>query len=161
MRDPAQPLRRRLYLLALVMVVLAIALAVSACQPTGSTRCDSVLVPQNVSIGDHGAVLRCDPSYDPDEPATAIFIVQWNRERPIVWLWPDRIDDDRVLRLLAWIGDGEVVAHARGMVPATYKAGVPASVAVWAGHYAWCREQIPGVGASGYSVPAEGCGAYL
>lgn len=143
-----------------VVFVLVAGLAVAACQPTGSPRCDSALPAQNQSIDDHGAVLRCDPSYDADEPANAIFVVQWNRAEPIVWIWDRRVDDDRVLRVLAWIGDGEVVARARGMVPSSYSAGVPAAAAVWAGHYAYCREIIPGVGASGYSPPVDGCGNY-
>ncbi len=129
-------------------MVVGLALACVACQPTGSPRCDQQLGVQATVIELNGGVLRCDPSYDKDEPATATHVMQWNRGKPIWWLWadtrfPQRIDD-YWLEVDGWVGVYELQAFHDGRVPDFYisvqKWGVP--VDVEADAYRWAVQQM-------------------
>lgn len=159
MRDPAQPLRRRLYLLALVMVAVAIAIASAGCEDTHSTRCNDLLGRQNHSITDlHGWHFECAPPFSAPSSESG-----WANESSraggaiprTVYLWPGLVDDDRLLRILAWHEDGHVVESIRGLSFSTQGAREE-----WASRYAWCEEEIYGVGIPGYGPPPDGCEAY-
>lgn len=117
--------------------ILLFAFVATACHPTNSARCDRQIPGQAIAVEQAGGWLRCDPSYDSDEPANATLVVQWNRYRPDgtrepqAWLWERRIDD-RWLQLDAWALVYEVRAWRAGRVPTWYldvqKWGVPADV---------------------------------
>lgn len=119
------------------LVAVALVVALAACHPsTNAARCDTLVDQQAELVGRNGGWLRCDPSYDADEPAAATRVVQWNRYRdgarePQAWLWERRLDD-YWLRVDAWMLVYEVGAWRAGRVPAFYldtqKWGVPADV---------------------------------
>lgn len=117
-------------------LLLVIAIAFTACHSTNVARCDRQISDQAVALEQAGGWLRCDRSYDSDEPATATLVVQWNRYRdgvrePQAWLWEHRLDD-YWLQIDAWMLVYEVNAWRDGRVPAFYldeqKWGVPADV---------------------------------
>ncbi len=111
--------------LAIALAVLA-SVALVGCNDTHSTRCNTMLAAQIQQTNDLGGIVQCDPSYDPDEPATAQFVVQWNRAQPIVWIW-ERRNTDYMLRIHGWMGVYEVQAYNDGRVRG-YDAGVPVAI---------------------------------
>lgn len=123
-----------------IRLLLALAVLIgtlTGCHPTSNVaRCDNLLAGQEETIANMGGWLRCDPSYDPDEPANAQMVVQWdiynNGQRvPVVWLWDRRLDD-RFLRIDAYEGSCEVYNYLAGRVPDWWlnvqRWGVPAAV---------------------------------
>jgi len=105
-------------------------LTLAACEPTGHDRCDRLLIAQHVEIEAHGWRLRCDPADAPH--------LGWaDRSTRTVWLWPDRMPDDRVLRRVAWHELGHIVAWERGV------DGTGQQAEEWADAYSWCREPLP------------------
>lgn len=130
--------------------VLLVALVLTGCHPSSNVaRCDRQLDVQQEQIAGMGGWLRCDPSYDSDEPSTATHVMQWNRflpdgtRQPYWWLWDRRLDDYQ-LALLAWVGVYETRAWRDGRVPAFYLDvqhwGVPADVEADA--YRWAATQL-------------------
>ncbi len=109
-----------------------------ACNDTHSTRCNTLLAAQIQRTNELGAVVQCDPSYDPDEPSTAQFVVQWNRAQPIVWIW-ERRNTDYWLRVHAFMGIYEVIAWKDGRVVG-YDAGVP--IAIEQEALNWAQAQV-------------------
>lgn len=131
----------------LVLAVLAV-IPLAACEPTGHPRCDNLLGAQRFEIEARGWLLRCDPPasfhYDGGYQPSG-----WTDHKTrTVWLWPDRIPDDRVLIKTAWHELGHIVYGEHG-----YR-GTQADEERWADGYAWCREPIFGI--SYLSMPT-GC----
>jgi hypothetical protein len=129
----------RLHRAGLAALVLLASAAAAACQPTGHPRCDA-LVAQRVLADDLGYQIRCDPDFPGTSP-TGRAIVGWaEHDERILWLWPDRMTDTRVLRKIAWHELGHVVWDRQG------RTGTQADEERWADGFSWCQEQLAGVG---------------
>lgn len=115
----------------LVGAVLLIVIMLVAChsESWGTERCDYELHNQGVQIEKMNADHSCEPSYDVDEQSNCpnnicTFVVQWNREKPIVWVWERNISDNHWLKVYASQGECHVRAYREGRVIG-YDAGVP------------------------------------
>lgn len=148
MRDPAQPLRRRLYLVALLFVVFAIVIAASACEETGTPRGDALLQPQATAVASMGWRLRTDPpaSYHPPDG-----VLGWTEEKTLTaWEWLGEIPDDAVAGMIAWHEAGHVWE---------FHTGRYLHDEARASQWGWCSggQFIAGVGMPGWGPPPEGC----
>ena len=68
-----------------------------------------------------------------------------------VWMWPDKMLDNRVLRKVAWHEVGHVVWERQG------RTGTQVQEERWADGYAYCAEPIAGVS---YAVRPSNCRDY-
>lgn len=125
-----------------VLAAALLAVTLTACQPTGSPRCDV-----NASILDeieaHGWTVDCTPGFPnrgTDDGETWFPILGWaDHARKTVWIWPDNITDGQIRKTL-W----HELGHVTRLTDET-----DAEI------YAWCREPIDGVGYRLATLPTE------
>lgn len=157
-----------------VALAVSILLTGAACEPDGTPssnpghpRCDGRIGAQWVAIEAVGWTLDCRGEFTPPGGelgwANATSTAGGAVPRT-VYLWPDRMPDDRVLRAVAWHEAGHVEQRRRGYVAPARTAPVSEVRAweQWAWWYSICREYVPGVGFGDfYTWPPDGCGGYL
>lgn len=135
---------------AVAAVVLTFAAAISACQPTGHPRCDA-LKAQRAVAETLDFQIRCDADF-PGVSGEGRSVLGWTDYKTrSIWLWTNKMGDDRVLRKVAWHELGHVVWDRKGL------AGTQAAEERWADGYSYCTEPIAGVG---YSSRPKDCRGY-
>src|SRR4051794_31046008 len=118
-------------------VVIAVATVMGPCgpwQPSGSPRCDQVIPAQHYEIEAHGWKLDCN---DHNEFAWPQGVTGWaDSGSYTIFIRQSHIDDDRVLRKIAWHELGHVVFGERHITGVNEEW--------WADGYSYCREPISG-----------------
>ena len=143
------PTRSPHRIIAILFVLTSVA-GLSACQPTGSARCDK-LVAQISRAEGLGYRLRCDAPF-PGQSNSGRLVLGWtDHSTDTIWIWPARLLDDRALRKVAWHEVGHVVWERR------HRSGTQAEEERWADGYAYCAEPIAGVS---YSIRPTDCRTY-
>lgn len=128
--------------------VLVAGLGLTACNETGSPRCDTVLLEQNIRLGDMGWTLRCDPDRLGYQPPS--WVTGWaNTTDRIVAVWPNRLPDDRTLGMIAFHEYGHAWLDVHGQPQDETRAS----------QIGWCTGgwKIDGVSAPGWGPPPGGC----
>jgi len=140
----------RLRRAAYVALPLLVAGALTACEPTGHPRCDA-LVRQVVTADSFGYRIRCDATF-PGTSNEGRSVLGWaDHDSKTIWIWPNKITDDRVLRKIAWHEIGHVVWDRKG------RTGTHDEEERWADGYAYCAEPIKGVS---YTIRPTNCSSY-
>ncbi len=136
--------------IATALLALSVSGGLAACQPTGNPRCDALVGP--VSRADSfGYRVRCDASF-PGVSSTGQNVLGWtDHKTKTVWMWPNKMKDDRVLRKVAWHEVGHIVWTRQ------HRQGTQAEEERWADGYSYCAEPIPGVG---YAIRPSDCSGY-
>lgn len=124
--------------IASALLALTVAASLGACQPTGNLRCDRLVRPV-ARASALGYEVRCDASFSGTSSAGQNVLGWTDHKTETIWLWPDKMKDDRVLRKVAWHEVGHVVWERRGY------DGPQSNEERWADGYAYCAEPIKGV----------------
>ena len=117
---------------AAVLGVLLVAATLTGCQPTGHPRCDA-LKAQVATADAQGYRVRCDASFSGQSNAGHSVLGWTEHSSHTVWMWPDKMLDNRVLRKVAWHEVGHVVWERQG------HAGSQLQEERWADGYAYSR----------------------
>ena len=135
---------------AVILFVLAGVAGLTACQPTGNPRCDK-LAAQITRAEELGYRLRCDAPF-PGQANGGRLVLGWtDHSADTIWIWPERLVDNRALRKVAWHEVGHVVWERRHL------SGTQTEEERWADGFAYCAEPIAGVS---YSARPTNCRSY-
>ncbi|MEQ1788182.1 MAG: hypothetical protein ABL966_14100 [Acidimicrobiales bacterium] len=124
--------------IAAVLLTLVVMTGLGACRPTGDLRCDQLVRPV-ARASALGYEVRCDATFSGTSSAGQNVLGWTDHKTQTIWLWPDKMTDDRVLRKVAWHEVGHVVWERRDY------SGPQSNEERWADGYAYCAEPIKGV----------------
>lgn len=136
---------------ATIVIVIVAATVLAACQPTGHPRCDD-LTRQRARADSYDYPIRCNATFSGVSNAGRSVLGWTDHDSDIIWLWPNKMTDSRVLRKVAWHEIGHVAWDRQG------RSGTQAAEELWADGYSYCSEPIAGVG---YSSRPTDCTSYL
>lgn len=131
----------------LVVTILLLLLA-TACQPTGSPRCDAN--PRALAVAEiERYVIDCTPGFTSS-------VVGWaDHDRRTLWVWPEKILSDKALTFVLWHELGHVVWERMGYDKPQ------ATEEWWADGYAYCRMTAAERAGVGFKNKPTNCERYL